>query len=67
MGKSLFETLSDLGYTTRKARVSMCRPRGAKHIKRDGETVFTGNAGEVWGWLRETKQLKEKCDEDLSV
>lgn len=45
--------LGGLGYTTEPAG------NGRKHIMKGGETHFTGTAGEVWEWLRETKQTWE--------
>lgn len=51
---SLNVVLTKLGYTTRTATsFSM----GCKHIDKAGKTVFTGDAGEVWAWLRSTKQI----------
>ena len=31
---------------------------GIRRILRDGGEVFRGTAGEVWAWLRETKQIE---------
>jgi hypothetical protein len=28
-----------------------------KHIVKNGVTVFTGDAGQVWEWLERTKQI----------
>lgn len=43
---TLNETLASLGLGTRHAGGYR------KHITLDGFTVFTGDAGEVWEWLR---------------
>lgn len=50
--KTLNETLADLGYTTRKAPAMY-----AKHVLRDGEIVFTGDAAACWEWVN---RLKDK-------
>lgn len=47
MSKSLNEVLEQLGYSTEPAG------NGQKHIIRNGFTLFTGRAGDVWDWLRE--------------
>jgi len=49
--RSLNQILSDLGYTTRRAD-GLYR----KDILKDGAVVMTGTAGDVWAWLRTTKQ-----------
>ena len=30
-----------------------------KHILRDGKVVFTGNAGQVWKWLRSERMADD--------
>ena len=51
-GQSLNQVLRDLGFRTRKTGSGF--PAGTKHICRagTGNPIFTGNAGEVWDWLR---------------
>jgi hypothetical protein len=47
---SLNETLKSLGYYTIPVKGDWC----AKHILFAGSVVFTGDAGEVWEWLRKS-------------
>lgn len=46
MSKSLNQLLKEKGYTTQPAG-----EHGKKHIVKDGVTVFTGDAGQVWDWI----------------
>lgn len=51
--KTLNQTLDDLGYTTEKAK----EYEKKQHVMKDGEILFTGDAGEVWYWLRSKKLI----------
>jgi hypothetical protein len=46
-GRTLNQELAARGFTTTDAPGQSC-----KHVLRDGAIVFTGNAGEVWTWLK---------------
>lgn len=48
--QSLNQTLSALGFSTTPASAGWSI--GCKHIRKDGKIVFTGDAREVWQWLR---------------
>ena len=48
----LSEMLNALGFTTEKAERRLA-DTGRKALKKDGKTVFTGNSGDVWMWLRD--------------
>lgn len=49
----LNDVLAALGYTTAPLQFQ------GKSIIRNGVTVFAGTAGEVWAWLRETRQIEQ--------
>jgi len=50
----LSEMLGALGFTFEKAaKERFADNRGRKDIKKDGKTVFTGDSGDVWMWLRD--------------
>jgi hypothetical protein len=53
----LNRVLGVLGFTHKSSQ----QPNGLhKHdvLDADDRVVFTGNAGDVWAWLRETKRIK---------
>jgi len=57
----LSELLEALGFTTEKAaKRRIADTRGRKDVKKDGKTVFTGDSGEVWMWLRDEGLLINK-------
>ena len=53
--KALNEVLRRLGYSTQKAK-GMYK----KSLIKDGEIKFTGDAGEVWEWLKKTGQVTSR-------
>jgi hypothetical protein len=62
---TLNSVLALLGYCTHPAP-GVCGDLGAKHVMHAGEwpngehagsILFTGNAGDVWTWLRKTRQI----------
>jgi hypothetical protein len=52
----LSAVLEKLGYTHAKA-AGMPGQLGTRDIKRGATVAFTGTAGDVWNWLRRTKQI----------
>jgi hypothetical protein len=51
-GMSLNEQLASLGFTTAPAG-----GRYKKHIMKGSAIAFTGDAGAVWEWLKESKLI----------
>lgn len=52
--ETLNEVLHKLGYAKQKVLKST---DGTHDIVKDNTIVFTGHSGQVWEWLRETKQI----------
>jgi hypothetical protein len=55
---SLYSVLGCLNMTTREHENLISRSLQRRYILKDGEVVFCGLAGDVWQWLRDSKQIK---------
>ena len=56
--KTLTSVLKELGMThgpTKRAKLML---NGVHRVKQGRKVMFTGTAGQVWGWLRRTRRIK---------